>query len=65
MPRELTNMVKKELREIFRDPRLFLGVVLVPILAIIYLSLARVFLETVTVLFKVKDDVHRIAERKP
>jgi ABC-2 type transport system permease protein len=32
MPRELTNMVKKELREIFRDPRLFLGIIVVPIL---------------------------------
>lgn len=32
MPRELRNIIVKELREIFRDPRLFLGLVLVPIL---------------------------------
>jgi len=32
MPRELRNMVIKELREIFRDPRLFLGILVVPIL---------------------------------
>ena len=32
MPKEFQNIVKKELREIFRDPRLFLGIILVPIL---------------------------------
>ena len=32
MPRELQNIVKKELREMFRDPRLFLGIIVVPIL---------------------------------
>jgi len=32
MPNHLINMVKKELREIFRDPRLFLGMIIVPLL---------------------------------
>jgi ABC-2 type transport system permease protein len=32
MPRELRNIVVKELREIFRDPRLFLGIIIVPVL---------------------------------
>ena len=43
---------------------LIVSVVLVPVLAVIYLAMARIFLETVTVLFKVKDDVHAIAQRK-
>lgn len=32
MPNELRNIVIKELREIFRDPRLFIGVIIVPVL---------------------------------
>ncbi len=32
MPRALVNMIKKELREIFRDPRLFIGMILIPLL---------------------------------
>ncbi|MBI5000359.1 MAG: ABC transporter permease [Euryarchaeota archaeon] len=32
MPSHLLNIVKKELLEIFRDPRLFIGMVIVPIL---------------------------------
>ncbi len=32
MPRELRNIVVKELREIFRDPRLFIGIIIVPVL---------------------------------
>jgi hypothetical protein len=43
---------------------IIVSVVIVPIAAVIYLSMARIFLETVTVLFKLKDDVHKIAERK-
>ena len=32
MPSALVNIIKKELREIFRDPRLFLGMILVPLI---------------------------------
>ena len=32
MSKDLVNIVKKELKEILRDPRLFLGMILVPIL---------------------------------
>lgn len=31
MPHELRNIVVKELREIFRDPRLFIGIVVIPV----------------------------------
>jgi hypothetical protein len=43
---------------------IIVSVVILPVLAVIYLAMARIFLETVTVLFKVKDDVHKIAESK-
>lgn len=43
---------------------LVVALVLIPLAALIYLALFRVFLETVTVLFKIKDDLHRIAEKK-
>ncbi len=32
MPSALVNIIKKELREIFRDPRLFLGMILIPLI---------------------------------
>ena len=40
MPSALMNIVKKELKEIFRDPRLFLGMVVIPMLMFPIMGLA-------------------------